>query len=161
MMKKLAALCAVLCMGLVGAMSASAMDSATLLQNPARYRVVSTQPDGVVYVDMDSIQAMQTRDYPNSIENISCKLYVETYANPLTAMDFEQNRIIRQINEYDAALHANKRDNQFKLDASLQNAYTPDGQKKEIAIDTVLFKQIKQLFINTSRLAHLPNQDVQ
>ena len=47
---------------LMGCAAVSAMDSTTLLNNPDRYRVVSTQPDGVVYVDMDSIKSMQTRD---------------------------------------------------------------------------------------------------
>ena len=110
-MKKILAAVAMTGTLLMGCTAVGAMDSTTLLNNPDRYRVVSTQPDGVVYVDMDSIKSMQTRDFPNSIENISCTLYVEKYNSTLDAMAFQQNQVIRQINEYTATLHGNKRDN--------------------------------------------------
>ena len=143
---------------LMGCAAVGAMDSTTLLNNPDRYRVVSTQPDGVVYVDMDSIKSMQTRDFPNSIENISCTLYVEKYNSTLDVMAFQQNQVIRQINEYTATLHGNKRDNTYDLKAELQQVYSPQGEAKEISIDTIQFKNIKDMFVNTHRLAALPKQ---
>lgn len=143
---------------LMSCAAVGAMDSTTLLNNPDRYRVVSTQPDGVVYVDMDSIKSMQTRDFPNSIENISCTLYVEKYNSTLDAMAFQQNQVIRQINEYTATLHGNKRDNTYDLKAELQQVYSPQGEAKEISIDTIQFKNIKDMFVNTHRLAALPKQ---
>ena len=130
---------------LMGCAAVGAMDSTTLLNNPDRYRVVSTQPDGVVYVDMDSIKSMQTRDFPNSIENISCTLYVEKYNSTLDAMTFQQNQVIRQINEYSATLHGNKRDNTYDLKAELLQVYSPQGEAKEISIDTIQFKNYKDM----------------
>ena len=152
-MKKLLAAVAMASTFLLGCAGAGAMDSATLLNNPSRYRVVSTQSDGVVYVDMESIRSIQTRDYPNSIENISCTLYVEKYNSKLDAMAFQKNEIIGQINEYKAKLHGNKRENTYDIAAELQQAYSPDGQAKAVSIDTIQFKNIKELFINTHRLA--------
>lgn len=143
---------------LLGCTAVNAMDSETLLHNPSRYRVVSTQPDGIVYVDMDSIKSMQTRDFPNSIENISCTLYVEKYSSTLDAMAFQQNKLIRQINEYTAILHGNKRDNTYELNAELQQVYSPQGEAKEISLDTIQFTNIKGMFINTHRLAAMPKQ---
>ena len=75
-MKKMTTLCASLLLAL-GCLTANAMDSQTLVSNPGRYRVISTSPDGIAYADMDSLRAMQTMDYPNSIENMSFTLYVE------------------------------------------------------------------------------------
>lgn len=152
-MKKLMSLLSLSFLLLAGSFTAQAMDSETLLQSPDRYRVVSTQPDGIVYVDINTIKAIQTMDYPNSIENISCTLYVETYASPLDAMAFQENKLIRQINEYKASLHGNKREDTFTLDADLTSVYTPDGQAQEITADTMQFKQIKSLFINIRRAA--------
>ena len=151
-MKKLLAAVVMASTFLLGCAGAGAMDSATLLHNPSRYRVVSTQSDGVVYVDMESIRSMQTRDYPNSIENISCTLYVEKYNSNLDATAFQKNEIVRQINEYKAKLHGNKRENTYDIAAELQQAYSPDGQAKAVSIDTIQFKNIKEMFINTHRL---------
>lgn len=107
-MKRQITLATLLCTLALGAFSASAMDSQTLLQNPSRYRVVSTQPDGIVYVDTDSLRSMQTRDYPSSIENISAKLYVERYNPTITDMTFEQGQTISQIDEYTANFATDK-----------------------------------------------------
>lgn len=157
-MKKIIAALVMSSMLLMGCITASAMDSSTLLQNPSRYRVISTQLDGIVYVDMDSIKSMQTRDFPNSIENISCILYVEKYNSTLDAMTFQENKVIRQINEYEATLYGNKQDNTYGLKAELQQVYSPQGQAKEISIDTIQFTNIKDMFINAHRLAALPQK---
>ena len=156
MMKKVLSLLAAASCLVAGAFSAQAMDSATLLNMPGRYRVVSTQGDGVVYVDMDSVKAIQTMDYPNSIENISCVLYVEKYAADIDAAAFQDNRLVRQINEYKAVMNANKREGRFSLTANLVNVYTPDGRPYEIKIDTIQFKDAKTMFINTHRVAMIP-----
>ena len=73
-------------------------------------------------------------------------------------MAFQQNQVIRQINEYTATLHGNKRDNTYDLKAELQQVYSPQGEAKEISIDTIQFKNIKDMFVNTHRLAALPKQ---
>lgn len=144
-------LCSVLWAGVAGA-----MDSATLLSQPDRYRVIGTQADGIIYVDRQSLQGIQTMDYPNSLETLTGTLYVEKYTSSLDVMAFQENRLIRQINEYDATLHANKRDQTYTLTATLRNVYTPQGQPYEIKVDTVQFDQIQTLFINAHRISLLP-----
>lgn len=157
-MKKLLAALAMTTTFLMGCASAGAMDSATLLQNPSRYRIIGTQDDGIVYVDTQSIKSMQTRDFPNSIENISCTLYVEKYTDQPDAMAFQQNALIRQINEYSAVLHGNKRDNTYELSAELQQVYSPDGTAHEVSVDTIQFRNIRNMFINAHRAASLPKE---
>ncbi len=156
-MKKLITLLVMLALMILGSLSASAMDSQTLLENPGRYRVISTQPDGIVYADMNSLQGMQTMDYPNSIENISCVLYVEKYAGTLDAMAFQKGNVIRQISEYQAAFHANKQNDTFQLDTTLTNVYTPQGQAYEIKVDTIRLTQVKDMFIALHRLSGIAN----
>lgn len=155
-MKKLKialALCSALA---CGAVSAMAMDSATLQNNPFQYRVISTQPDGIVYMDMDSVQAIQTRDLPSSIENVSCTLYVEKYAKKMDAMSFEEGKLISQISEYKADIHADKVENNYQIHADFQTAYTPDGKKLDTAKDTLRIKNIKNLYMYVHRLVALP-----
>lgn len=154
-MKKQITLATLLCTLALGALSVNAMDSQTLLQNPSRYRVVSTQPDGIVYVDMESLRSMQTRDYPSSIENISAKLYVETYNPTIDDMTFEQGKTISQINEYDAKFHGQKRDNIYDAETTLTASYTPDGKALDTKGTSHTFQHIQHLFINLSRLARL------
>jgi hypothetical protein len=156
MMKKLFTLFSLLSLLLIGCLSVSAMDSDTLLNNSFRYRVIGTQPDGIVYVDMETLQGMQTMDYPNSIENVSCKLYVEKYNSTIDAMTFQNGQLIRQINEYDAKFHANKRENKYELDAKLNGVFTPQGTAYEVKLDTFSFKNIKEMFIGVHRLEKLP-----
>ena len=126
-MKKLLSLLSLSFLLLAGSAASQAMDSDTLLQSPDRYRVVSAQNDSVVYVDINTIQAIQTMDYPNSLENLSCTLYVETYADPLDAEAYQSGRLIRQINEYKASFHANKREQSYSFDSTLTGVYAPDG----------------------------------
>lgn len=157
-MKKLMMLLSMLCLLALGSFSASAMDSATLLQNPDRYRVISTEPDGIVYVDMKTISGMQTMDYPNSIENISAKLYVEKYNSTIDAMTFMKDQTIRQINEYDAVFHANKREGTYDLGTKLVNVYKPTGEPYAVKLDTVQWGNIKDMFISMNRLTKLQGQ---
>lgn len=157
-MKKILALCSLLTLLAFGAFTASAMDSQTLLTNPSRYRVISTEPDGIVYVDMQTISGMQTMDYPNSIENISAKVYVEKYAATVDAMTFAKNQTIRQINEYDAVFHANKREGTYDLKANLTNVYKPTGEAYVVKLDTLQWGNVKDMFISLNRLARLQGQ---
>ena len=143
-MKKMTTLCASLLLAL-GCLTANAMDSQTLVSNPGRYRVISTSPDGIVYADMDSLQAMQTMDYPNSIENMSFTLYVEKYAGIRDDLVFQMGQEIHQINEYKAALHANKRKGTYDLKADLTKVYRPDGTDYAVKIDTVQFKNVRDM----------------
>lgn len=152
-MKRQITLATLLCTLALGAFSASAMDSQTLLQNPSRYRVVSTQPDGIVYVDTDSLRSIQTRDYPSSIENISAKLYVERYNPTITDMTFEQGQTISQIDEYTAKVHGQKRENIYEIEPTLDASYTPDGKILDTKGTPTVFQNVRHLFINLSRLA--------
>ena len=49
------------------ATSAMAMDSATLLAHPDRYRVIHADDEEICYADMESLSGMQTMDFPGSI----------------------------------------------------------------------------------------------
>lgn len=149
---------ALLCTLTLGAVSASAMDSQTLLTNPDRYRVVSTQPTGIVYVDMDNLSSMQSRDYPSSIENISAKLYVEKYNPTIDDMTFEQGQTITQIDEYTAQIHGQKNANLYEAETTLDASYTPDGKEltpAQAPSAPTTFQQVQHLFLNLSRLARL------
>lgn len=157
MMKKMTTLCASLLLAL-GCLTANAMDSQTLVNNPSRYRVISTSPDGIVYADMDSLRAMQTMDYPNSIENMSLTLYVEKYAGIRDDLVFQMGQEIHQINEYKAALHANKREGTYDLKADLTKVYRPDGTDYAVKIDTVQFKNVRDMYTALHHFAALTPQ---
>lgn len=159
-MKKILALCSLLSILAFGSLTVGAMDSTTLLQNPDRYRVISTEPDGIVYVDMQTISGMQTMDYPNSIENISAKVYVEKYNSTIDAMTFMKNQTIRQINEYDAVFHANKREGQYEMGTKLLNVYKPTGEAYAVKLDTIQWGNVKDMFISLNRLVRLKGQEI-
>ena len=156
-MKKLLSLLSLSFLLLAGSLTSQAMDSNTLLQSPDRYRVVSAQNDSVVYVDINTIQAIQTMDYPNSLENLSCTLYVETYAHPLDAEAYQSGRLIRQINEYKASFHANKREQSYSFDSTLTGVYAPDGQSfyANTSADPLRLRDVMGTFINIHRAAAL------
>lgn len=155
-MKKITSLLAMLCLTLCASISSFAMDSNTLLNDPVRYRVLSTQPDGIVYVDMDSLNGLQTMDFPNSLETISCTLYVEKYSSTLDAMAIQRNKTIHQINEYTADFHADKVKGTYTVSPKLTNVYTAQGKPYEVKVDTFQFTRIKDTFINLYRLSGLP-----
>lgn len=157
LMKKITTLCASLLLAL-GCLTANAMDSQTLVSNPGRYRVISTSPDGIAYADMDSLRAMQTMDYPNSIENMSFTLYVEKYAGIRDDLIFQLGQEIHQINEYKAALHANKREGTYDLKADLTNVYHTDGTAYSVKIDTVQFQNIRDMYTALHHFAALMPQ---
>lgn len=152
-MKKIMLCFSLLCTLFFSTISVCAMDSETLLSNPARYRVISSEPDGIVYVDMETISGMQTMDYPNSIENITCVLYAEKYNSTIDAMTFANDQTIRQINEYQASFYANKREDTYELETTLTNICTPKGDPWAVKPDTLQWGSTKKMFIVLSRLA--------
>lgn len=154
-MKKQITLAALLCTLALGAFSAHAMDGQTLLQNPSRYRVVSTQPDGIVYVDMESLRSIQTRDYPSSIENIAATLYVERYNPVIDDMTFEKGQTFTQIDEYTAKLHGQKHEDVYEIASTLTKTYAEDGTVVSTTSKPTTFQNVKHLFISLSRLAGL------
>ncbi len=152
-MKKLFTVFFIISVILLSTLPASAIDSVALLDNPARYRVIGTQDGCIMYADMESVQAVETMDYPSSLETIYCVLYAETYAEDIDAKAFQENRLVSRIDEYDAAFRADKRNGKFTIDAVLTNTYLPDGQAGEITTSTVRFKNAEELFINIRRAA--------
>ena len=103
------------------------------------------------------VPALQTMDYPNSLENLSCTLYVETYADPLDAEAYQSGRLIRQINEYKASFHANKREQSYSFDSTLTGVYAPDGQAFYVntSADPLRLRDVMGTFINIHRAAAL------
>lgn len=108
---------------------AMAMDSNTLLEDPARYRVIYADEEETVYADMDTVQSMATRDYPGSIENMSFTMYVETYAKNPDAMDFEAGKLVTTVQKYQTKLYGNKAKDQYKMETSLAAVYDPAGKR--------------------------------
>lgn len=157
-MKQIKAAIAACVLTIAGAMSALAMDSDTLQQNPYRYRVVGTQPGSVLYMDLDSIQAMQTRDMPSSIETISCTMYAETYDDHIDAMTFEQGQLVKQINEYKTVIHADKVEDTYDIEADFQKAYTAKGQSLDSQAEVLCVKNKKDVYIYAHRLISLPKR---
>lgn len=107
------------------------MDSATLHDQPGRYRVLLANGEKVIYGDMDSLATQETRDLPSSIENMSLTLYQENYAVNPDAMAFAMGKTVTSISEYQAVLYGNKANYQFKLQPSLTACYTPQGEALE------------------------------
>lgn len=123
--------CAVL-MGaafLAGGLHLDAMDMSTLMADPVRYRVVTADEDEIVFADMNTMAAIQTRDYPVSLENIHVNLYVGHYRDgkQITAMDWTNQNIMSRIDEYAVQISANRRTNSIAMKPSLTASWKPDG----------------------------------
>lgn len=95
---------------------AAAKDASPYLENPGRYRVVLADEDRVIYADTETLSGQQTMDYPSSLENLSVKLYAETYRDKASAMDFAKGNLVAGVSEYDAELHADKRDGIYEME---------------------------------------------
>ena len=128
---KLAAVTALL-VGL--ALPAYAMDSATLHNNPARYRIIYADASQVLYGDMQSISSMETRDMPSSIENMSLTLYQENYLPHPTAMDFARGNTVASIAEYQTTFYGNKAESRFKMEKSLSACYDAQGHVQDTSV---------------------------
>ncbi len=107
--------------------AAMAMDSATLLTNPAEYRVIYADGGKAVYADMDTVRAMQSRDFPASIENISFTMYVETYAKNPDAMAYQTGNTVTDIQQYEATAYGNHKTDEYRLEAKLTAVYDSHG----------------------------------
>lgn len=135
-----------------------AMDSQTLLSDPARYRVLSASDDEVVYADMTTLRGQQTLDYPGSIENMHVTLYVESYKEHPDAFDFARNTLVSGIREFHVKIHADKRDGQYAMKKELTAFYdskggkkTPDSFLKAYRLDA----DAEELYLPLSRLERL------
>lgn len=126
MKKWMAALAAAVVMA--APFAADAMDSKTLLSDPARYRVIYADGRDVVYADMETLSGLQTMDYPSTIENMEFTMYVETYRRKIRLWDFEQERMVAHIRAYAAGLHANKAAGKYVLETKLTGLFTGQGE---------------------------------
>lgn len=162
-MKKL---CAALAAGLVLAApnAAMAMDSASLLANPAKYRVIAAGEDEVVYADLSTLTAIQTMDFPNSVENMHFKMYVESYRDKVNAMDFARDNLVTSIREFDAGLYVNKNTKSYNLETRLCAVYKADGEAlkaldpKEVKEAEKLRVKAQDLYMNLSRMSRMPQK---
>ena len=126
MKKKIMAIVSVLTMA--AGLQAFAISSQDLLDNPIMYRVLTTEGNHVVYVDMNSIQGIQTMDYPNSVENITCNVYVEEYEPNISAMDYQNGKLISAIYRGQLQVHANKVTEVFEGSFTAYSKFAQDGK---------------------------------
>ena len=71
---------------------------------------------------------------------------------------FQMGQEIHQINEYKAALYANKRKGTYDLKADLTKVYRPDGTDYAVKIDTVQFKNVRDMYTALHHFAALTPQ---
>lgn len=132
-----------------------AMDSDTLLASPNRYRPIFADEEQVIYADMHTVRAMQSRDYPGSIENISVTLYVESYVQDPDAMDFEEGSLVRGITEYAAQVHGNKAEGVYSMNANLTAAYDSAGKPADMAAANRIEADADDLYYTLVRVSRL------
>lgn len=138
--------------------AAMAMDSAALLAHPDQYRVIYAGEDEVIYADMETVRGIQTMDFPNSIENMHFKMYVESYKDKVNAMDFMKDNLVTQIREFDAGLYVNKHEKSYKMELKLDGVYDGRGaaipaKDQEETGDAVKIRaKAKDLYMNLYRL---------
>ena len=144
--------------------AAMAMDSASLLANPAKYRVIAAGEDEVVYADLSTLTAIQTMDFPNSVENMHFKMYVESYRDKVNAMDFARDNLVTSIREFDAGLYVNKNTKSYNLETRLCAVYKADGEAlkaldlKEAKEAEKLRVKAQDLYMNLSRMSRMPQK---
>ncbi|GEM_PF-257672 len=138
--------------------AAMAMDSAALLAHPDQYRVIYAGEDEVIYADMDTVRGIQTMDFPNSIENMHFKMYVESYKDKVNAMDFAKDNLVTQIREFDAGLYVNKNEKSYKMELKLDGVYDargaaiPSKDQEETGDALKIRAKAKDLYMNLYRL---------
>lgn len=140
---------------LLGGTSAMAMDSATLLSQPERYRVIYADNHEIAYADMNTLSGMATMDFPGSLENMHFTMYVETYQSDPTAFDFAKGNLISHIREFRMQLYANKIEKTYGMEKTLSAIYDSKGNKQEtygsiqdIVKNRKLAADAKTLFLN-------------
>lgn len=144
--------------------AAMAMDSAELLSHPAKYRVIAAGEDEVVYADLSTLTAIQTMDFPNSVENMHFKMYVESYRDKVNAMDFARDNLVTSIREFDAGLYVNKNTKSYNLETRLAAVYDAKGEAvkaldpKEAKDAEKLRVKAEDLYMNLSRMTRMPQK---
>lgn len=144
--------------------AAMAMDSAELLSHPAKYRVIAAGEDEVVYADLSTLTAIQTMDFPNSVENMHFKMYVESYRDKVNAMDFARDNLVISIREFDAGLYVNKNTKSYNLETRLAAVYDAKGEAvktldpKEAKEAEKLRVKAEDLYMNLSRMTRMPQK---
>ncbi len=144
--------------------AAMAMDSAELLSHPAKYRVIAAGEDEVVYADLSTLTAIQTMDFPNSVENMHFKMYVESYRDKVNAMDFARDNLVTSIREFDAGLYVNKNTKSYNLETRLAAVYDAKGEAvktldpKEAKEAEKLRMKAEDLYMNLSRMTRMPQK---
>lgn len=144
--------------------AAMAMDSAELLSHPAKYRVIAAGEDEVVYADLSTLTAIQTMDFPNSVENMHFKMYVESYRDKVNAMDFARDNLVTSIREFDAGLYVNKNTKSYNLETRLAAVYDAKGEAvraldpKEAKEAEKLRVKAENLYMNLSRMSRMPQK---
>ncbi len=138
-----------------GVTPAMAMDSETLLSQPARYRVLFANDEQTVYADKETIRAMATRDYPGSIENMSAVFYVETYKPRRDAMDFENGALVERIDEYTVRLSGNKVKGLYAMEKTLAASYDSAGKELSPAGKAHWEADADELYRALFRVSHL------
>ena len=129
-----------------------AMDSETLLKDPARYPVVYATGKLRMYADTETAQAMQTMDYPGSIENVSFTLYVETYKKNADAFDFARGGLVTKIWEYKVELFADRREKHYEMKLLPVAAYDTKGGKTVGDAKGKIGVSAKEIYYNLSRI---------
>lgn len=132
-----------------------AMDSETLLKNPARYPVIYATEKMRIYADMETVSAMQTMDYPGSIENVSFLLYAERYKKNADAFDFARGGLVTQIREWKVELAADRREKRYEMTLTPVAAYDAKGERLTGGGDMKLGASAKEIYYNLSRLLRL------
>lgn len=144
--------------------AAMAMDSAELLSHPAKYRVIAAGEDEVAYADLSTLTAIQTMDFPNSVENMHFKMYVESYRDKVNAMDFARDNLVTSIREFDAGLYVNKNTKSYNLETRLAAVYDAKGEAvktldpKEAKDAEKLRVKAEDLYMNLSRMTRMPQK---
>ena len=149
-MKKIIGLTAVAL--LLGTTSALAMDSATLLSNPERYRIIYADQHEVAYADMNTLSGMATMDYPGSLENMHFTIYVETYKPSPDAFDFAKGNLISSIREFRMTVYANKRDQTYGMEKTLSAIYDSKGNKQDKYESLYAFSQNRKIAADAKTL---------
>lgn len=148
-MKKIIGLAAAL---LLGTSSAMAMDSATLLSQPERYRVIYADQHEVAYADMNTLSGLATMDYPGSLENMHFTMYVETYKPSPDAFDFARGNLVSNIREFQMTVYANKREQTYGMEKTLSAIYDAKGKKQDKYSSLAAFSQNRQIAADAKTL---------
>ncbi len=143
-----ALMAAMLCGG-----AAQAMDSATLLTESTRYPVLYADANTRIYADVRSMSAMQTMDYPGSIENISFTLYAEIFKEHADVFDFSRGDLVRKIREVKVELYADRRERHYGMSLTPVAVYNAKGEEQPAEEGKLKLRaSAKDLYYN---LAHL------